>query len=108
MAKKGGSRSGKLALALALTCGGWALVAAFSASLAVLLQTDGGSEKIKLAALVVPFVVGAIGGVIGWMVGGRIASRLTDLSLAVSKLGRGGSEVKVRVSGDDEIGRAHV
>lgn len=103
MAKKGGSKSGKLALALALACGGWALVAGFCGSLAVLLQTEGGSEKIKLAALVVPFVVGAVGGVIGWLVGGRIGSRLTDLSLAVGKLGRGGSEVKVRFSGDDEV-----
>lgn len=103
MARKGGSKSGKLALALALACGGTGLLSGFAGSLAVLLQSEGGSEKIRLAALVVPFVVGAIGGMVGWFLGGRIAGRLTDLALAVSKLGRGGSEVKVRISGDDEI-----
>ena len=88
MARKGGSKSGKLALALALACGGTGLLSGFAGSLAVLLQSEGGSEKIRLAALVVPFVVGAIGGMVGWFLGGRIAGRLTDLALAVRAEGR--------------------
>lgn len=37
------------------------------------------------------------------MLGGKIATRVTDIQLAVGKLGRGGSEVRVRTSGDDEV-----
>ncbi|MEO6596902.1 MAG: SpoIIE family protein phosphatase [Planctomycetota bacterium] len=49
-------------------------------------------------------LVAAICGGAGWVLGGKVASRVRDIGLAVSKLGRGGSEVRVRVSGDDEVG----
>lgn len=112
MARKGSKSSGKLALRLALACGAASLLAGFAAALVVLLNLAGAIptrdadvlQKGQLAALILPFVLGALGGVVGWWIGGRLGSRLTDLGLAVSKLGRGGTEVKVRAAGDDEVG----
>jgi hypothetical protein len=42
-------------------------------------------------------------GVAGSVFGGKVASRIKDIGMGVSKLGRGGSEVKVRISGNDEV-----
>jgi hypothetical protein len=111
MAKKSSKSSAKLAMTIAISIGGAALLAAFAGSLVVLLNLQGAIpesasealQKGKLAALAVPFVIGIVGGIVGWMIGGKISSRLTDIALAVSKLGRG-SEVKVPSMGDDEIG----
>ena len=111
MARKGSKSSGKLGLKIALACGGSALLAGLAGALVVLMNLSGSIpsshedvlQRGKLAALAVPFVLGIVGGIAGWFVGGRLASRLTDLALAVSKLGRGGTEVKVRVTGDDEV-----
>lgn len=111
MARSSNKSKGKLGLTIALATGGAALLAGFAGSLVVLLNLQGAIpeanadvlQKGKLAALTVPFVIGIVGGIIGWMLGGKISSRLTDVALAVSKLGRG-SEVKVPSSGDDEIG----
>ena len=45
----------------------------------------------------------AVCGGAAWVFGGKLATRITDIQLAVSKLGRGGSEVRVRYSGNDEV-----
>jgi hypothetical protein len=52
----------------------------------------------------ITFLVAALAGGTGYVLGGKVAARITDIGLAVSKLGRGGSEVKVRVAGNDEVG----
>ena len=50
-----------------------------------------------------------VGGAVGFFVvqsqAAQVASRVTDLRLAVSKLGRGQAEVRVRVQGNDEVGQ---
>jgi hypothetical protein len=46
----------------------------------------------------------AVSGGVAFVLGGKVGSRITDIGLAVSKLGRGSSEVKVRVAGNDEVG----
>ncbi|HZN41747.1 MAG TPA: SpoIIE family protein phosphatase [Planctomycetota bacterium] len=48
-------------------------------------------------------VTAVICGVGGFVFGGKVASRIKDIGFGVGKLGRGGSEVKVRISGNDEI-----
>lgn len=109
MARKGKS-SGKIALKLALVMGVVCLLGGLIAAVAVITNlspavSDGDSvKKAWLVGLLLAAVVGALGAVAGWVVGGQFGTRLTDLGLAVSKLGRGGTEVKVRSSGDDEIG----
>ncbi len=112
MARKGSKSGNKLAMRFALACGACCLLAGFAGSLVVLLNLAGSIpakdddilERSKIAAVVLPFVLGVVGAMVGWMLGGKVGSRLTDLGLAVSKLGRGGTEVKVRVGGDDEVG----
>lgn len=109
MARKGSRQSGRLARNLALGTAAAGLVGGLLLAVA-LVQNLGGAIAdadvvrrgwaigLGLAAL-----VGALAGVAGWVLGGRISARLTDVGLAVSRLGRGGSEVRVRVSGDDEV-----
>lgn len=112
MARKGSSKSsGKIAMQFALTCGAIGLLAGLASGLAVLGNLAGAVpqrdadvlQKGQIAAIALPFVLGIVGALVGRMVGNRVGSRLTDLGLAVSKLGRGGTEVRVRTSGDDEI-----
>ncbi len=112
MAKKGGKQKGKLAMQLGLAVGTAALAAGFAGALVVLGNLSGvipaGAEDAlsrgKIAAIVVPAVLGVVGAIVGFVLGGKLSTRLSDLSLAVSKLGRGGADVRVRVSGDDEVG----
>jgi len=112
MARKGSKSSGKIARNLGLAVAAFVLVAALFVALAViqnlaaaLPETDSAVTKRGwIAGLVAAAVLAGVGGILGWTLGGRISSRLVDLALAVSKLGRGGTEVRVRASGDDEIG----
>jgi len=97
MARKSGRSTGKLAGRFALTSGAGALLTGLIASADALF-------KGQVTAFVVPVLFGAGSAIAGWIVGSRIGARLTDLGLAVSKLGRGGTEVKVRAGGRDEIG----
>lgn len=111
MARKGSSSSQRLALRFAMACGAACLLTGLAAAMVVLANLssaipakDGDILKRgQIAAIVLPFVLGALGAMVGWMLGGKVSSRLTDLGLAVSKLGRGGTEVRVRVGGDDEV-----
>ncbi len=108
------SRRGKLALRFCLIGGGCTVLAGLLLTL-VMVQTLGGAvsndnraerELLSRAWILGPafsVIAGiAIGGVCYALANG-IASRLTDLSLAVNKLGRGAAVVKVRVAGADEV-----
>lgn len=106
------SRRGKLALQLGLIGGGTALFAALVVAL-VVVQTLGGAvdkpaERDLLARAwilgpALAAIAGIVVGIVCFALGNGIASRLTDLGLAVNKLGRGAGTVKVRVSGNDEV-----
>lgn len=75
-------------------------------SFAPQMAADVGDEVVVKAwtfGLTLAVVVAAITGVAVYMRCGHIGIRLTDLGLAVAKLGRGGTEVRVRVSGNDEV-----
>lgn len=110
MARKGSKSSGKLARNLALGTGVAGLLGGLVLTLALVQNLSGGitdPETLRrgwLIGLALAALVGGFAGIAGWVLGGKIASRITDVGLAVSKLGRGGSEVKVRVAGDDEVG----
>lgn len=102
MARKSGIRTVKLAGRLSLTAGfvGFActLVASF-----VLIQSIGGGAKAWVIALLLCLVTAVVAAIVAWMQGSQIGHRVTDVGLAVAKLGRGGSEVRVRVGGNDEV-----
>lgn len=112
MARKTSNRStGKIALVIAIPCAVVGLVAGLLAGLAVVanMADSAGSnaadaqQRGMIAVVTLSVVTGALGGVVGWFVGSKVGSRLTDLGLALSKLGRGGTEIRVRFSGNDEI-----
>lgn len=110
MARKGTKSSGKLARNLAIgtaiagLVGGLLLTVALVNNLGAGITDPAITSRGWKVGLGLCFLVAVICGIAGQVLGGRIASRITDLGLAVSKLGRGGSEVKVRVGGDDEVG----
>jgi hypothetical protein len=111
MARKGSRKSaGKLARNLAIgtavagLVGALLLVAALVANVSGAIGDPATVKRAWLVGLALAVVVALLCGGVGWVLGGKIGSRVTDVGLAVSKLGRGGSEVKVRVAGDDEVG----
>ena len=99
MSRRGGRRTGRVALRMALVCG---LVGALGGVLLVVLMGPDDRKQWLFGGLMA-LVVGAFVAFVAWIQGGGIGSRLTDLGLAVSKLGRGGTEVRVRVAGNDEV-----
>lgn len=108
MARKGGRR-GRLAVKLALGAGITAFVGSLVAGALVVQNLAAGADgdavrKAWLLAVMLSLVAGVAAGGISWMFGSQLGTRITDLGLAVAKLGRGGTEVKVRVSGNDEVG----
>jgi hypothetical protein len=98
-----GRSAGRIAMPLAVTCAALGLVAGLVTGASVAANMRDVDGRGWMIVLVVAAIMGAVGGVVGWVVGGKIGSRLTDLGLAVSKLGRGGTEVRVRFGGNDEI-----
>lgn len=110
MARKGSNTAGKLARNLGLVTAAAGLVGALLLAVILIGNLSGAiaDDAIRSRAwtigLTLAVVVGVVAGAAGYMLGGRIAARVTDIGLAVSKLGRGSSEVKVRVGGDDEVG----
>lgn len=111
MARKGSrAANGKLArnLAIGTTLAGW--IGGLLVAVALVQNLGGGISDDTIIArgwkvgIGMSFLVAAICGGAGWVLGGKIATRINDIGLAVGKLGRGGSEVRVRVSGDDEVG----
>ena len=92
--------AGKLAVRLAIVTGAAALVGAAL----VVVSLGPADQRGWLFGMLMAVVVGAVVGFLAYSQGGKLATRLTDLNLAVGKIGRGsGGEVRIRVSGNDEI-----
>jgi hypothetical protein len=112
MARKGSKSSGRMARNLALVLAGTGFVGGLLVAVAVIQNLGGAVPEAERDVVQRAWGIGlAMAGlaavlcsITGWVLGGRLGSRVTDLGLAVSKLGRGGTEVRVRSSGDDEIG----
>src|SRR5688572_8638565 len=100
MARKSGIRTVKLAGRLAFSAGLVGFFGMLVGSFA-LIQSIGGGAKAWVIALLVCLVVGIAAAIVAWMQGSQIGHRVTDVGLAVAKIGRGGSEVRVRVHGND-------
>ncbi|MBL8733172.1 MAG: SpoIIE family protein phosphatase [Planctomycetes bacterium] len=109
MARKGSKSTGKLQRNLALGVGIAGLFGGLLMAVALVQNLAAGTDDKELIgrAWGIGFgfaaLVAALCALAGFVLGGRIATRITDVGLAVSKLGRGGSEVRVRVAGDDEV-----
>jgi len=111
MARKTGNRtSGKIATRVAIPCAILAFFVGLITGTFVVVNMAAAAgpgadiqQRGWSVALAMAFLSGVGGGGLGWVIGGKVGSRLTDLGLAVSKLGRGGTEVRVRFSGNDEI-----
>ena len=111
MARKGSKSTGSLARNLAISGAIAGLVGGLLVAVAV-MQNLGGAvvdadvrAKGWLVGVSLAVLCAVICGGAAWSVGGKLATRITDIQLAVSKLGRGGSEVRVRVSGNDEVSK---
>lgn len=109
MARKGSKPTGSLARTIGIACAIAGLVGGLIVTVGV-VQNLGASvtddEAIGTGwkvGLGVSLVCAVLCGGVGWAMAGKLATRITDVSLAVSKLGRGGSEVRVRFDGNDEI-----
>ncbi|MBL9076939.1 MAG: SpoIIE family protein phosphatase [Planctomycetes bacterium] len=110
MARKSTKSNGKLARTLALACGIAGLVGGLLLAVGLVQNLAGGIDDPALVTrgwqvgLGLAALVAVVTALTGWILGGKIATRITDIGLAVGKLGRGGSEVRVRSAGDDEVG----
>jgi hypothetical protein len=97
-----------MALNVGLVSGGAGFVASMIVGVIVAGKLGGHVEDLDavsqtyLVAFFMAVVAGAAVGGAGFAAASALASRLTDLSLAVSKMGRG-TQAHVRVSGNDEI-----
>ena len=109
--KSARSKSGNLALPLGAICAG---TAAFTTLITVVFvsRTLGAAISGNAAAivqrgwilgLVMSVISGLVVGLVAYLRGAGIASRLTELGLGLAKIGRGAGEVRVRVTGNDEI-----
>jgi hypothetical protein len=110
MARKGSKSSGKIARNLALgtaaagLVGGLLLAVIVVSNVATAIGDPAAVTRAWTIGLSMSLLVAFLAGAAGWVLGGKLGSRITDVGLAVGKLGRGSSEVKVRVAGDDEVG----
>ena len=109
MARKGSRATGSLARSLAIWCaiaglvGGLLLTVGVVQNMSGLIEDADEVQKAWMVGLGLSVLVGVLCGGAAWVFGGKVATRITDVGLAVSKLGRGGSEVKVRFDGNDEV-----
>jgi hypothetical protein len=109
MARKGSKSSGGLArnhglvLATAGLVGCLLLVVLLIAQLAGSIADPAVVSRGWTIGMLLGALFGAAIGGVGYALGGKVGSRVTDIGLAVGKIGRGGSEVKVRVGGSDEV-----
>jgi hypothetical protein len=97
--------SGKIAIGLALIVGLVGLLAAMLLTVAVMTSIGTGKPNLMRGWAVgaaTALFVGAITGATAFVLAAKISARLTDIGLAISKLGRG-SEVRVRFGGNDEV-----
>lgn len=111
MARKGSKSTGSLARNLALSCavagliGGLLVTVALVQNLASSIEDPAAVSKGWQVGLGLSVLCAVLCGGAAWVVAGKLATRITDIQLAVSKLGRGGSEVRVRFGGNDEVTR---
>jgi hypothetical protein len=109
MARKGSKSSGGIARSLGLVCGGIALVTGLLLVTVLLGNLSGAIASPEAQSrgwtigLVLAAVFAGVAAGVGFALGGKLAGRVTDIGHAVGKIGRGGSEVKVRVGGADEV-----
>ena len=108
MARKSGRTTGKVAVRLAIIAFLVAFLGSFIVGI-VVIQNLAGKDTAAISsawtmAVVMSVLVGIGAAVAAFIQGAQIGQRVTDLGLAVAKLGRGGSEVKVRIIGKDELG----
>ncbi len=103
------SGSGALALKLGLVCG-LAGIAVTAIALLIVNRTLGPGQadqdlvqRAWLLSGVFVVLAGLVVGAVAYVQGAAIASRLTELGLGIAKIGRGSSEVRLRVSGNDEV-----
>lgn len=111
MARKGSKSTGSLARTLALSCaiagffGGVLVTFAVVQNMGGALDDPDAAKRGWQVGLGLSLLSSALCGGAAMVVGGKVATRISDVGLAVSKLGRGGSEVRVRVSGNDEVAK---
>ncbi|MEO0479776.1 MAG: SpoIIE family protein phosphatase [Planctomycetota bacterium] len=99
------SRSGSGGQKLALKLGMVAGIATFGFVVGAVALSKPADSQAWLGGLALALVGGAVGFFVVQSQAGQVAGRVTDLRLAVSKLGRGQAEVRVRVQGQDEVGQ---
>lgn len=107
MSARGGRRStGRLALRAALLSGGVALAVGGLVLVAIAsgLDRPNDAKRAWLLGGLTTLVGAGIAAIAAYTQASRVATRVTDLGLAVAKLGRGTTEVRVRASGNDEVG----
>ena len=108
MARKGSKSTGRLARNLAISCAIAGLVGGLLVAVAVVQNVATSAEDSSKAwqvGISLAVLCGVVTGGAAWSIGGKVATRVTDIQLAVSKLGRGGAEVRVRSSGNDEVSK---
>lgn len=102
-----GALARKLALAVAaavLITTGLTVVLVHGTLAAAVPQGNGDTlNRGWLLGGIMMLVATAVVGLIAYVQGSGLGTRLTDLGIAVAKIGRGTSEVRVRVSGNDEV-----
>ena len=110
MAKRS-SRRGRLALRMSLIAGPTAALLAVIV-VVILIQVFGSGtpapapdrvSRAWLLGLAFAGITGIVVGGVAWALANAVAARLTDLGLAVNKLGRGAVATRVRTSGNDEV-----
>lgn len=98
-------KSSRLATPIAIGAGCATLVGC-AIIVVLMVQGAGSADTGRLWAfgLLASLLISAVVAVVVGVMAGKVGSRITDLGLAVAKIGRGDGEVRVRVSGDDELG----
>ena len=102
MARKGSRTTGSMARGLALPMAGVGLFCGLLVTATLIGSLGAAARGGWTMGLIMAVFAGILCAIAGWVFGGRIGHRITDIGLAVSKLGRGSSEVRVRLSGNDE------
>lgn len=109
MARKGSKSTGSLARNLAISCAIAGFFGGVLVTFAVVQNLGGSLDDAEAVSrgwkvgLGLSLLSAVLCGGAAMVIGGKAATRITDIQLAVSKLGRGGSEVRVRVAGNDEV-----
>ncbi|MBK8975082.1 MAG: SpoIIE family protein phosphatase [Planctomycetes bacterium] len=101
MSRRGprGGTAARLATRIALVCA----AAAFAGTFLTVVLTGPADSREWVFGTAMSVLVTAVVGVLAWTQAGQVGGRVTELRLALSKLGRGRVELRLRVSGKDEL-----